>query len=236
MPSQVAEMKAQKRNETRKTREGMGAIPHDGGVAFRVWAPHADKVFVTGEFNGWVNDALPMVSEGNGLWYADTSDASVGDEYRYIIHNGSKPFSRIDPYAREVTNSVGNAVVHDPEFDWEGDAFQPPAVNEMVIYELHIGTFNDQPGAAPGTFADAEEKLQHLVSLGVNVIEVMPAAEFAGDYSWGYNPAHLRDRERLRRPEGVQAVRETCSPTGNRRGAGCCLQPLRSQRSRRLAI
>ena len=191
MPSQVAELKAQKKNETRKTREGMGAIPHEGGVAFRVWAPHSDRVFVTGEFNGWADDATPMVSEGNGFWYADSSDASVGDEYRYILHNGSQPFSRIDPYAREVTNSVGNAVVHDPEFDWDGDAFQPPAINEMVIYELHIGTFNDEPGAAPGTFAGALERLEHLVSLGVNVIEVMPAAEFAGDYSWGYNPAHI---------------------------------------------
>src|SRR5690606_29782352 len=64
--------------------------------------------------------------------------------------------------------------------------------NELVIYELHTGTFHDgdADGSAPGTFHDAIAKLDHLKKLGINCIEVMPSAEFAGDYSWGYNPAH----------------------------------------------
>nr|WP_256386192.1 alpha-amylase family glycosyl hydrolase [Singulisphaera sp. GP187] len=66
-----------------------------------------------------------------------------------------------------------------------------PGWNQLVIYELPIGTFNDKPGGAPGTFADAEKKLEHLQSIGVNAIEIMPASEFAGDFSWGYNPAHM---------------------------------------------
>ena len=61
-----------------------------------------------------------------------------------------------------------------------------------MIYELHIGTFNDDKETdTPGTFARAIEQFDHLKRLGVNVIQVMPTAEFAGDFSWGYNPAHI---------------------------------------------
>jgi len=171
---------------------GMGALPHDHGTAFRVWAPHADKVYVIGTFNDWKPDATPLEPEENGYWYADVPTAKVGHEYRYRIVNGELDLSRIDPYARQVTNSVGNGVVHDPAaFDWAGDDFQLPPWNELVLYELHIGTFGDQSDGKPGTFLDAINRLGHLKRLGVNVIQVMPAAEFAGDFSWGYNPAHI---------------------------------------------
>ncbi len=172
-------------------RPGIGALVRDGGVAFRVWAPHADGVFVSGSFNDWSPQADPMQSEGNGYWYAEVPSARIGHEYRYLIVRGEQKLSRVDPYARQVTNSVGNGVVHDAVFDWEGDSFQLPPWNELVIYELHIGTFNDLSGDRPGTFLDAVARLPHLQRLGVNVVQVMPAAEFAGDFSWSYNPAHI---------------------------------------------
>lgn len=172
-----------------KTYAGMGAIVHESGVAFRVWAPHADAVCVAGSFNDWSADAHPMAKESHGYWYADIASAAVGDEYRFRIVNGDKQLLRIDPYARQVTSSVGNAVVYDPHFDWEGDNFHLPAVNELVIYEMHLGTFHDKEDGKSDKFAEAVQKLEHLQRLGVNVIEVMPLAEFAGDLSWGYNPA-----------------------------------------------
>jgi 1,4-alpha-glucan branching enzyme len=168
---------------------GMGAMPHEGGVAFRLWAPHADAVFLTGTFNNWSSDAHPMVKEGEGYWYADIAEAEIGHEYRYRIVNGDKQLLRIDPYARQVTSSVGNAVVHDPHFDWAGDDFHLPAVNDLVIYEMHLGTFFDQHDGKSDKFAEAVQKLDHLKRLGVNVIEVMPLAQFAGYLSWGYNPS-----------------------------------------------
>ncbi|MGH7129749.1 MAG: alpha-amylase family glycosyl hydrolase, partial [Planctomycetaceae bacterium] len=124
-------------------------------------------------------------------WYADVEQAQVGDEYRYYIYNGKQKIWRIDPYAREVTNSVGNAVVHQPHFDWQGDEFQMPPWNELVVYELHIGTFADRSDGRPDDLADVARRLRYLAKLGVNAIELMPAAEFAGDRSWGYNPAHI---------------------------------------------
>jgi 1,4-alpha-glucan branching enzyme len=158
--------------------QGMGSIIYPGGTAFRVWAPHADRVSVTGTFNNWLKRANPLASEGNGSWSTDIQGAKAGDQYRYMIVSGS----------REVTSSVGNSIVHNPDFDWGDKEYQMPAFNEMVIYEMHIGTFNDQPGGPPGNLNSAIEKLPYLKQLGINAIEVMPAMEFAGAFSWGYNP------------------------------------------------
>ncbi len=172
----------------RTMHSGMGAIPHASGVAFRVWAPFANAVSVIGTFNAWDPSADTCRRDDHGNWYVDVAEAKPGDEYRFLLTNGDLQLSRIDPRAREVTNSVGNAVIPDSNFDWEGDSFKMPAWNESIIYELHIGTFNAKGGV--GTFESAIERLPYLRDLGINVIELMPLAEFAGDYSWGYNPAH----------------------------------------------
>jgi 1,4-alpha-glucan branching enzyme len=173
---------------------GMGAIPHAKGVAFRVWAPHAEGVSVVGTFNEWDAARNPMTRENDaGYWYGDVPGAKFGDEYRFALKTPWGELSRIDPYAREVTNSVGNGVVHDPHFDWGEPYLKTPAWNEWVIYELHVGTFNDPTphDDKPATFADVVKRFDHLKKLGVNCLQVMPVAEFAGDRSWGYNPAHI---------------------------------------------
>jgi 1,4-alpha-glucan branching enzyme len=173
-------------------RAGMGAIPYEGGTAFRVWAPFADGVRVAGTFNDWSDSAAPLASEGNGYWSVDVDGAGPGDEYKYVIRNGERTLWKIDPYARQVTNSVGNTVISLPYFEWEDDRdYRAPPWNELVIYELHVGTFNTRPGDRPGSFRSVIRKLDYLRELGVNAIEVMPSMEFATDFSWGYNPAHL---------------------------------------------
>ena len=170
---------------------GMGAIPGETGVTFRVWAPHAEMVYVTGTFNDWNKTSTPLASEKNGYWSIDVSGAKTGHEYRYLIHSPKGPLSRIDPYARKVTNSVGNGIIYDPRaFDWGGDDFHMATGNELVIYEMHIGTFNVQEKGRPGTFESAMEKIPYLQKLGINAVEVMPITEFPGDFSWGYNPSH----------------------------------------------
>jgi 1,4-alpha-glucan branching enzyme len=181
--------------QTVTTHPGMGAIPGAKGVTFRVWAPHAEKVYVTGTFNDWSKTSEPLVNEQNGYWSTDVSEAKVGDEYRYLIHTPADwklpPLSRIDPYARKVTSSIGNGIIYDPEaFDWGDAAFHMATGNELVIYEMHVGTFNVKEEGQPGTLDSAIEKLPYLNNLGINAVEVMPVAEFAGDFSWGYNPAH----------------------------------------------
>ena len=169
----------------------MGAVPGAKGVIFRVWAPNAEKVCVTGTFNDWSKTSTPLAGEENGHWSTDVPEAKTGDEYRYLIDGPKGPLSRIDPYARKVTSSIGNSVIYDPKaFDWGDDNFHMATGNELVIYEMHVGTFNVKEEGRPGTFESAMEKLPYLQELGINAVEVMPVAEFPGDFSWGYNPSH----------------------------------------------
>ncbi|MDP1784528.1 MAG: alpha-amylase family glycosyl hydrolase [Sulfuricurvum sp.] len=178
------------KNEPKIT--GMGSILHSQGVAFRVWAPHAKRVSVIGSFNEWDGSKHLMEAEENGYWYANVAEAHAGDQYQLLLSTDNGEFKRIDPYAREVTNSAGNAIVHDIRFDWQGDDFTLAPWNELVIYELHVGTFNDQDDVRnQGEFLSVSARLEHLKKLGVNAIQIMPVGEFAGERSWGYNPSHI---------------------------------------------
>ena len=170
---------------------GMGPTISEGRVAFRVWAPHADQVSVIGTFNDWDGLVHPMQSDQHGNWYTEINGVSIGDQYKYQLTTPGGVFTRIDPYAREVTSSVGNAIVHDPNFNWEDDAFCMPSWNQLVIYELHVGTFNDEDPCRLGKFISITARLGHLKQLGINAIQIMPVGQFAGMRSWGYNPSHL---------------------------------------------
>ncbi len=172
----------------------MGAIPFRDGTTFRVWAPHARAVFVTGTFDDWAGTAVELGRDGDGTsapWSAHVADVQPGAEYRFTIRTAAGDLSRVDPYARQMTNSVGNAVVYDPAaFDWSGDDFRMPGWDDIVIYELHVGTFAAK-GDRRGDFDHAARRLPYLRDLGISAVQIMPPFEFAGDISWGYNPAHL---------------------------------------------
>jgi 1,4-alpha-glucan branching enzyme len=143
-----------------------------------------------GSFNEWSSDVHPLSAEGEGYWASDVKEADLGDTYKYEITNGDQTLDRIDPYAREVTQSDGVGVIHDPAFDWgEDDRFEMVPWNKLVIYEMHVGTFHDESDEGPGDFSSAIEKLPYLGDLGVTAVEVMPPLEFPGGLSWGYNPA-----------------------------------------------
>jgi 1,4-alpha-glucan branching enzyme len=171
----------------------MGAIPFAGGTAFRVWAPNAQAVAVAGDFNGWSETSDPLAHERNGYWSGEVRAAQPGQQYQYVITYQGQRLERHDPYGYDVDNSNGHTVILDPAvFDWSGEpAFAMPPWNELVIYEMHIGTFNDQPGGPPGTLDTAISRLAHVAELGANAIQIMPLAEFPGGFSWGYNPADI---------------------------------------------
>ncbi len=193
MSAALAQTQSQSQSSSQADGEhfsGMGAIPLETGVGFRVWAPNADRVSVIGSFNNWEVDANPMKRENSGCWAIFVPGSKAGDHYKYQITRGDDSFARIDPRVREVTNSVGEGIIHDPNFDWQSDEFQMPSWNELVIYETHIGTFFRDGKDEVGTFDDYIKKFNHLKRLGVNALQVMSIAEFAGDLSWGYNPAH----------------------------------------------
>lgn len=173
------------------TQTTLGAVAHKDGVRFGVWAPFAESVAVTGSFNEWSPDGTPLERGEDGCWYGDVPGAKVGQEYKFVIKNGDKTLQRNDPRALQLSASNDTSIIVSQDFDWTGDSFELPPREQLVIYELHIGTFNRPDPATPGTFETATEKLGYLADLGVNVIEVMPVSTTTVDRWWGYDPDYL---------------------------------------------
>jgi len=112
----------------------LGAFPITNGYRFFVWAPNAEAVFLIGTFNNWEKDSLPLIREKNGTWKIDVPDVIPGDEYKYRIISEGRELMRIDPYARRVTHSAGNAIILDPDNSSKDTNFSIPSWNESIIY------------------------------------------------------------------------------------------------------
>ncbi|MFZ1399944.1 MAG: alpha-amylase family glycosyl hydrolase [Candidatus Promineifilaceae bacterium] len=174
---------------------GMGAIPHAEGTVFRVWAPHAEAVHVTGSFNNWHRSQIPLAREENGCWSTNVPEARIGDTYKFVLKHNGQHLLRTDPYAKDVRAPYQDGVVHngfvpgvETAVSTPSTPFQPPALPELVIYELHVGTFGQADGQPPYDFDAVINKLPYLRILGINAIELMPVKAFPGLLSWGYNP------------------------------------------------
>jgi 1,4-alpha-glucan branching enzyme len=85
-----------KQHNTRSTR--MGPVPQDDGVAFRLWAPNAQRVALIGTFNCWDPSRHLMQRETNGYWYTQVPEARKGDQYRYLLKTPAGDLYRTDPY------------------------------------------------------------------------------------------------------------------------------------------
>jgi 1,4-alpha-glucan branching enzyme len=186
---------------------GMGAVLMDGGCLFRVWAPNADAVTVGGDFFHAGNQEpvewqeIPLArdaSAGQGFayWSAFVPGVLADSLYKFHIRNDSAspdwngPLCwKHDPYARDAVSFTGNGVVVDRNFDWSGDNFEMPSWNELVIYELHIGTFGRNAPGQISDFASAITRLDYLQDLGINAVEILPAFDFDTETSMGYNTA-----------------------------------------------
>ncbi len=167
-------------------KSGLGAWVDSEDTSFRVWAPNATTVAVAGSFNSWSTSANPLVAEAGGTWSVDVAGNLDTETYKYVIDG---TLWKNDPRATDVTNSVGESIISAPStYSWS--SFTMPGWHDLVIYEMHIGTYNDTAGGNPGTWQSAISKLDHLEDMGINAVELLPIAEFAGDWSWGYNPAH----------------------------------------------
>jgi maltooligosyltrehalose trehalohydrolase len=147
--------------------------------SFRVWAPVPKKVEV--QVNG---KCFPAVPGTDGWWTAEVA-AGPGDDYGFLL-DGAGPFP--DPRSPSQPNGVHglSRLVDQENFEWTDKAFQAPPLAAAVIYELHVGTFTPA-----GSFLAVIEKLDHLVSLGVTHVELMPVVEFSGNRGWGYDGVDL---------------------------------------------
>jgi 1,4-alpha-glucan branching enzyme len=180
---------------------GMGALLSPGGCTFRIWAPFASAVSVGGDFFHSGNTVpvdwrqVPLAREG-GCWSAFVEGVRADSLYKFRIRDdGTGPDRhavdqwRHDPYCRDAVSFGGNSVVVDRGFDWSGDAFRMPPWNELLVYELHVGTFAKSFAGHVATLDEAIGRLAHVADLGFTAIEILPAFDFETETSMGYNPA-----------------------------------------------
>ena len=163
---------------------GVGARVEDGGVFFRVWSPGSASVEVVVEGPGPAG-AHTLTAEPDGYFSGLVAGLGAGARYRYRLDGGD---AFPDPATRFQPEGVhGPSEVVDPAaFEWTDDAWKGRSLEELVIYELHVGTFTPE-----GTFAAAAARMGMLAELGVTAVEVMPIANFPGRRNWGYDGVNL---------------------------------------------
>ncbi len=147
------------------------------GAELGVWAPAVASLAV--RIGG---RTVPLARGQHGVWTGTVAGARAGDDYVLVL-DGER--ERPDPRSR-----FQPAGPHGPsrlvDLGPPPAPFTPPALADLVFYELHCGTFTPQ-----GTFDAAAAKLPHLVDLGVTAVEVMPVAAYAGRWGWGYDGVDL---------------------------------------------
>jgi maltooligosyltrehalose trehalohydrolase len=171
---------------------------------FRVWATLPKKVEL------WLNGKVfPMKQDDKGWWQAEVPDARAGDDYGFIL-DGAGPFP--DPRSPCQPQSIHkpSRITDNGSFKWTDKNFQSPPMASAIIYELHLGTFTPA-----GTFLSAIEKLEHLASLGVTHVELMPVVEFSGNHGWGYDGVDLfAPHHAYGAPDDLKKLVDACHTRG----------------------
>jgi maltooligosyltrehalose trehalohydrolase len=177
-----------------------------GEAQIRVWAPEAGEVelFLINH-----NKNLPLKKEFYGYWSLTTQEVKPGDLYKFVIDQHK---ALPDPASLSQPQGVhGPSAAYDlRDFQWTDQDWQNPALDSYIIYELHVGTFTPE-----GTFEAMIGKLDYLVELGINAVEMMPVSQFAGTRNWGYDgvfPYGVQDS--YGGPEGLQKFVNACHAKG----------------------
>lgn len=178
-----------------------------GRREFIVWAPFRNKVelVITGTGH---KDFIPMAKDDSGYWSVVLDDVRPGTSYCYSLEG----IERADPashFQPEGVNGPSETVDHG-SFDWTDGGWEGFALPDMVIYEIHTGTFTPE-----GTFESVIPRLDELADLGINALELMPVAQFPGDRNWGYDGVfHFSVQNAYGGPEGLKTLVNECHGKG----------------------
>ncbi|MES2416762.1 MAG: alpha-amylase family glycosyl hydrolase [Bacteroidota bacterium] len=190
-------------------KDGVVFINNGTSAIITLFAPDKNTVALIGDFNNWTATASPMTKTSDGnTWWIQLDNLNPNTEYAYQFLVDDK-LRIADPYCEKIldpdddsyisaltypnlkayptgktTGIVSVMQANQPTYTWKSNNFTRPDKNNLVIYELLIRDFT-----AGHSYASTLEKLDYLVNLGINAIELMPVNEFEGNLSWGYNPS-----------------------------------------------
>lgn len=157
-----------------------GPLPTEkGSCIFRVWAPEKEKMFLHLVYP--VEETLEMKKAEGGYFALEVEGAGHGTRYYYRPENESSlpdPASHFQP---EGVHGPSEVINHN-RYPWNDNAWKGIPFNELILYELHVGTFTPE-----GTFEAILPRLPELIDIGINALELMPASQFPGFRNWGYD-------------------------------------------------
>lgn len=171
-----------------------------GGATFKVWAPRATSVYLSGRFAGvsydeQTSDRL-LSKDARGYWTGFQAGAADGDPYRYWVSGSGTSGYKRDPYAAELgpasafPNCFGLLRRID-SYPWHDAGFRTPDFSDLVIYQAHIGTFAIATPGIASHFLDVACKVPYLAALGVNMLQPLPVDEQETNPGMGYGGADL---------------------------------------------
>lgn len=190
-------------------KDGVAFINNGTSAIVTLYAPGKTTVSLIGDFNNWSATASAMKKTPDGnTWWVQIDNLNPATEYAYqFVVDGNLKVA--DPYCEKVldpdndqyisatvypnlkayptgktTGIVSTMQANQPVYSWKNNSFTRPDKNNLVIYELLVRDFTTEH-----SYASTLAKLDYLMGLGINAIELMPVNEFEGNLSWGYNPS-----------------------------------------------
>ncbi|MGA1802971.1 malto-oligosyltrehalose trehalohydrolase [Rhizobium sp. HT1-10] len=182
-----------------------GPVFTASGILFRLWAPRQRVVSL--KIDG--GQPISMAAGVDGWFSANVDGAGAGTAYKFVLEDGMEvpdPASRFQP-----AGPHGDSEVIDPEtYQWQAREWSGRRWEEAVVYELHVGTFTPE-----GTFRALIDRLDHLVALGVTVLQLMPVNDFPGERGWGYDGVlPYAPHTSYGRPEDLKALVDAAHQRG----------------------
>ena len=182
-----------------------GATPlADGSTFFKVWAPKRQSIEVQ------LGERREALIKSDGGWFSATIDnAAAGDHYRFVLDGD---ISRPDPVSNFQPEGVHgpSQIIDHTRYSWSDEDWQGVTTRDLVIYEIHVGTFTGD-----GTYRAAIDRLDELIELGITALEIMPVAQCPGRWNWGYDGVNLfAPAHPYGHPDDFKALVDACHQRG----------------------
>ncbi len=196
------------------------------GAVFRVWAPNAVSVSLTGDFCGWNTDEHLCSQIGFGVWECFVPDVEIYCNYKYCITSREgKRVLKSDPYAFHAETPPSDAskmYTLDPSFVWHDDDWLKARESRdlynspMNIYEVHLGSWRKNPDGSCFDYKRlADELSDYVLEMGYTHVELMPVSEYPFNGSWGYQVSgYYAPTSRYGTPDGFRGFVDTLHSKG----------------------
>lgn len=178
-----------------------------GRQHFTVWGPFLERLEVQLYTSNPVR--LEMQKDKQGYWHAECDPLPNATRYAFVLNGDTERPDPASQYQPESVHTASQLVDHS-NFSWTDENWQNIPLAEMVQYELHVGTFTPE-----GTFDAIIPRLDELLDLGINTIELMPVAQFPGSRNWGYDGVYpFAVQQSYGGPEGLKRLVNACHDKG----------------------